>query len=101
MNQARKPAHVLIPLGFAVCTSLFGDLSLYAVLVTQTEVVGLTMAMVGVMLGVNRLVRIPTNPLVGVLADRWGRRKLFLTGMALGVLSTSAYGLVYGFWPFC
>ncbi len=100
MEKTRKPARVLIPLGFAVCTSLFGDLSLYAVLVTQLEVVGLTVATVGIMLGVNRMVRIPANPIVGLLADRWGRRNLFLVGMTLGVLSTSAYGLVYGFWPF-
>jgi len=100
MSQSSKPSRVLIPLGFAVCTSLFGDLSLYAVLVTQMDVVGLTVATVGVMLGVNRLVRIPANPLAGILADQWGRRRLFLTGMVLGVISTSAYGLVHGFWPF-
>ncbi len=96
----KKPAVVLTPLGLAVCASLFGDMTLYTVLVTQLEVVGLTLAAVGVMLGVNRLVRIPTNPLVGWLVDRWGRRRLFLAGMTLGVLSTAGYGLVYGFWPF-
>jgi MFS family permease len=52
------------------------------------------------MLGVNRLVRIPGNPLTGALLDRWGRRRLFIFGMLLGVLSTASYGLVRGFWPF-
>ena len=43
---------------------------------------------------------IPGNPLAGLLLDRWGRRRLFILGMLLGVLSTASYGLVRGFWPF-
>ncbi|HID62733.1 MAG TPA: MFS transporter [Anaerolineae bacterium] len=100
MIQLRTPSRVLVPLGLAVCLSLFGDLTLYAVLVTQLDVVGLSLGTVGVMLGVNRLIRIPSNPLAGALLDRWGRRRLFIFGMLLGVLSTASYGLVRGFWPF-
>lgn len=96
MNSSR----LILPLGFAVAMSLFGDLTLYAVLVTQLDVVGLSLAAVGVMLGINRLIRIPGNPLTGMLLDRFGRRKLFILGMTLGVISTAGYALVYGFWPF-
>ncbi len=91
---------LLVPLGFAVAMSLFGDLTLYAVLPTQLEVVGLSLAAVGVMLGINRLVRIPGNPFAGVLLDRFGRRRLFVLGMTLGVISTAGYALARGFWPF-
>jgi MFS family permease len=83
-----------------VCLSLFGDLTLYAVLVTQLDVVGLSLGAVGIMLGANRLVRIPGNPLAGVLFDRWGRRPLFLLGMLVGVLSIIGSALLRGFWPF-
>jgi len=62
-------------------------------------VVGVSLGTVGVLLGVNRLVRIPANPLAGILNDRLGRRRLFLLGLSLGVVSTLAYGLVRGFWP--
>jgi MFS family permease len=96
MTQPR----VLTPLGLAMSLSLFGDLTLYAVLVTQLDSLGLSLGAVGIMLGVNRLIRIPGNPLVGFLLDRWGRRRLFILGMALGVLSTASYGVVRGFWPF-
>jgi MFS transporter, DHA1 family, multidrug resistance protein len=90
---------LLLPLGTAVSLSLAGDSTLYAVLANQAEVVGISLAAVGVLLGANRLIRIPGNPLVGVLNDRLGRRRLFLLGMSLGTLSTLAYGWAYGFWP--
>ena len=79
---------------------MFGDLSLFAGLVTQLGVVHLTLGEVGIILSVHRLVRIPGNLVVGSLQDRFGRRPLFVLGMLLAVLSTAAYGLVSGFWPF-
>ena len=88
------------PLGLSVALSLFGDLSLFAGLVTQLQAVNLSLADVGVILSVHRLVRIPGNLVVGHLQDRVGRRPLFVLGMALAVVSTAGYGLVSGFWPF-
>jgi MFS family permease len=90
----------LPPLGLAVCLSLFGDLTLFAVLVSQLDVVGLTLGAAGVMLGVHRLIRIAGNPVAGLLYDRWGRRPLFVAGMMLALLSTAGYGVVRGFGPF-
>jgi MFS family permease len=90
----------VLPIGLSVALSLFGDLSLFAGLVTQLGVVHLSLAEVGVILSVHRLVRIPGNLLVGSLQDRLGRRGPFVVGMILAVLSTAAYGLVSGFWLF-
>jgi len=100
VTQNLAPSRILNPLGLAACLSLFGDLTLYTVLVTQLDKVGLSLAAVGVMLSVNRLIRIPLNPLIGKLVDRWGRRRLFIFGMLLGVLTTASYGVVSEFWPF-
>lgn len=90
---------LLIPLGAAVILSLTGDQTMYASLATQTDVVRISTAAVGVMLGVNRLVRIPGNPLGGWLVDRFGRRRPFIAGMLLGTISTALCGLAVGFWP--
>lgn len=90
---------LLLPLGTAIGLSLAGDSTLYTVLANQTEVVGISLASVGILLGANRLIRIPGNPLAGAWYDRLGRRPLFLLGLVLGVLSTAAYGWAYGFWP--
>lgn len=90
---------LLLPLGAAVILSLTGDQTMYASLATQTEVVRISITAVGVMLGVNRLVRIPGNPLGGWLVDRFGRRRPFIAGMLLGTISTALCGLAVGFWP--
>jgi MFS family permease len=84
-----------------MAVSLTGDLTMYAVLANQTDVLGITLAMVGILLGVNRLIRIPGNLLAGSLNDRPGarRRPLYLLGLTLGILSTLSYGMVRGFWP--
>ena len=92
---------LIIPLGIAVCLSSVGDLSLFAGLVTRLDVVGISLAQVGIILSIHRLIRIPANPLAGFLLDRFGRRRpLFIFGMVLAVASSAAYGLVHGFMPF-
>jgi DHA1 family multidrug resistance protein-like MFS transporter len=95
----RRQARLLLPLGAAVALSLTGDQTLYAVLPHQIGVVGISLGAVGVLLGANRLIRIPGNLLAGALNDRMARRRLFLLGLLLGILSTLCYGLVRGFWP--
>ncbi len=100
MLTPHRPDLRVLPIGMAVALALFGDLSLFAVLVTQLEVTQLTLAQVGILLSIHRLIRIPLNPLVGVLQDRVGRRIPFLIGLTLAVVSTVMYGLSHGFLPF-
>jgi DHA1 family multidrug resistance protein-like MFS transporter len=90
----------MLPVGLGMALSLFGDLTLFAVLVTQLDRLGLTLAQAGILLSLHRLVRIVFNPLSGWIQDRIGRRVPFLAGLVLAVGSTAAYGLVSGFWPF-
>ena len=99
MGLTSRQVRLLLPLGAGVALSLTGDSTLYAVLPNQAAVMGISLASVGVMLGVNRLIRIPANPLSGSLYDRGGRKKLFLLGLILGVLSTLSYSVAHGFWP--
>jgi MFS family permease len=101
MRLARLPGNrAMLPVGLAIALSLFGDLTLFAVLVTQLSTLHITLAETGILLSVHRLVRIPCNPLSGWIQDRVGRRVPFLVGLGLAVASTAAYGLTSGFWPF-
>jgi MFS family permease len=89
VNPQQK--RILLALGMGISLSLPGDQTLYAVLPTQAGAVGISLGAVGVLLSINRVVRIPGNPIAGRLYDRLGRRPLFLVGLGLGILSTFSY----------
>ena len=90
---------VLFPLGLGTALSLTGDSALYTVLPTHTEEVGISLAAVGVILGVNRTVRLFLNGPAGMAYNRWPRRRLFVPALFIGALSTALYAATHGFWP--
>lgn len=89
---------VMTPMGLALALSLVGDSMLYTVLPTHTAQAGITLASVGVILSVNRAVRLLFNTPIGIAYDRWPRRWIFLPAAAIGVLSTAVYALSQSFW---
>ncbi len=93
------PGRVLLPLGLGTALSLMGDATLYTVLPTHTADAGITLAGVGVILGVNRAIRLFSNGPAGLAYDRFPRRALFLPALLLGALSTVIYAATRGFWP--
>ena len=50
-----------MPLGLGTALSLMGDATLYTVLPTHTAEAGIPLSSVGIMLGINRAVRILLN----------------------------------------
>ena len=94
----RSRLRVLLPLGIASALALLGDSMLYTALPSHTAAAGITVGTVGVILSVNRLVRIFINSPVGSAYDRFGRRRPFVVAMILAVFSTFCYAMVEGFW---
>ncbi|MEZ4767709.1 MAG: MFS transporter [Caldilineales bacterium] len=90
--------HVMTPVGLALALSLLGDATLYTVLPTHTAQAGIALASVGIILSVNRAVRLLLNTPVGLAYDRWPRRRIFVPAAAVGVLSTVLCALSPGFW---
>jgi MFS family permease len=102
MNEQRisiHPARVLFPLGLGTAFSLMGDATLYIVLPTHTAEAGIALGGVGVILGVNRAIRVFLNGPAGLVYDRSPRRRLFIPALFIGALSTAMYAATRGFWP--
>jgi len=76
-----------------------GDATLYTVLPTDTAEAGIALSSVGIILGVNRAVRLFLNGPAGLAYDRWPRRRLFVPALFIGALSTAVYAATRGFWP--
>jgi MFS family permease len=100
MHKPRiAPTRVLFPIGLGTALSLMGDATLYTVLPTHTDAVGITLTQVGIMLGINRAIRLLSNGPAGFAYDRFPRRWIFIPALFLGTLSTLIYAFSHNFWP--
>ncbi len=99
VSQAEKSIKrpvVVISLLTAAC--LLGDSMLYVVLPTHWQDVGLSSLWeVGILLSVNRLVRLPLNPLVGWLYGKISSRNGIIFAGILATCTTLSYALIQGF----
>ncbi|NAP00858.1 MFS transporter [Halomonas sp. MG34] len=95
-TDSEKPV-IVIALITAVC--LLGDTMLYIVLPIYWKSFGLTsLWQVGVLLSINRFVRLPLNPFVGWLYHRISKRTGVLIAVGLAGITTCSYGYSSGFW---
>lgn len=94
-----SPWGILTVVGLGTGLSLFGDSALYAVLPTHTTAAGISVASVGILLSVNRLIRVVLNGPMGIAYAKWSHRRLFVAALFIGAASTATYGLTRGFWP--
>ncbi len=90
----------LLAVSVTAALSLLGDSMLYAVLPTYYAEWGLPLFGVGLVLSVNRFIRLLSNPLAGRWFQRAGPRVPFLTGAVGAVLTTGSYAVVHGLAPF-
>ncbi len=99
LRQGPSHRRVLLPLGLGTAISLLGDSTLYTVLprASIAESVGVSLTMVGILLGVNRFVRLLSNPIAGSLYDRLPTRRLMIASLFIGLTSTAILALGRGF----
>jgi MFS family permease len=76
-----------------VAASLLGDTLLYTVLPVSAASLGISRPMVGVILSLNRWVRLLTNPLAARLYERFPAGALILAAIVLSALSTAMYAV--------
>ncbi len=87
---------VLLPTCLGTALSLSGDTTLYTVLPTHTAQAGVTFASVGLLLSLNRWVRLPLNRPAGRWIETRQRKPVFVAALLLGALSTVLYALDLG-----
>lgn len=88
-----KLSRPVLLVGLATAFSLFGDQMLYAVLPTYYVELGLLPYQVGLLLSVNRGIRLITNHLAERLCRRFNLAWLFGVSLGLGAGLTAVYGL--------
>lgn len=76
-----------------VSASLLGDTLLYTVLPVTAASLGISRPMVGVILSLNRWVRLLTNPLAARLYERFPAGALVVVAIVLSAVSTAMYAL--------
>ncbi|MEI5907994.1 MFS transporter [Bacillus spongiae] len=92
-DSSNKKTIVALAIITAIC--LTGDSMLYIVLPTQWKEIGLTsLVQVGMLLSINRFVRLPLNPLIGYIYKKVDFRKGILLAVVLSGITTIGYGIV-------
>jgi MFS family permease len=87
------PVNMALP-GLVIAVCMIGDTLLYAVLPLYHQEFGLSLAMVGVLLSLNRWIRLLANSGVAHLGERLGPHALMIAAALGSALSTTVYGLV-------
>jgi MFS family permease len=81
---------------FAIAITLLGDSSLYVLLPIYALDLGVPVAAVGVMLSLNRFVRLITNYYAKNLYSYFGGKRLFIFSVVISAITTLFYGLPVG-----
>ncbi|WP_368654924.1 MFS transporter [Ornithinibacillus sp. 4-3] len=82
----------------ATALALIGDSMLYVVLPIYYKEAGLdSLWQVGVILSINRFVRLPLHPFIGYFYKKTSLRTGIIIALVLAVISTLGYGLASGF----
>ncbi|SVA90232.1 uncharacterized protein METZ01_LOCUS143086, partial [marine metagenome] len=93
LNPSKMPPLPILVTSLSVSAALLGDAMLYVVMPSRPELWHLTIVQVGILLSINRLVRLVTNPLSSVFVERYGVYTPFRISLlsSLGVLAAYAF----------
>ena len=93
LNPSKVPPLPILVTSLSVSAALLGDAMLYVVMPSRPELWHLTIVQVGILLSINRLVRLLTNPLSSVFVERYGVYTPFRISLlsSLGVLAAYAF----------
>lgn len=91
-----NPRWALPMASVAIGLCIMGDSLLYSILPLEAARLAIPLSMVGVLLSVNRLIRLVSNTLLSNVYERIGPRLPFLLGTLAAVVTTTIYGVGRG-----
>ena len=97
--EIQNPTAAVYLVSAVAGVSIFGDSLLYSVLPIYAGQLGIPLAAVGIVLSINRWVRLVTNPLAARSFSQFGVFWPLLATMILSVITTFVYSRAWG-WPF-
>jgi MFS family permease len=83
---------LVVAAGSCIGLSIMGDSLMYSVLPLAAPGLGIPLPLVGVLLSVNRLVRLLSNAWASRIFERMGPRVPFLGSLVIGAVATLLYG---------
>jgi MFS transporter, DHA1 family, multidrug resistance protein len=92
MNSFKATTFSALALAFAS----LGDAFLYPFLPAGIAHIGMPVAWVGLILSINRFVRIFSNALMVVLFSRFGRKQVTIIAVVVAIFSTAGYSVAQG-----
>jgi len=92
-SSGAVPVGMALP-GLVIAFGMIGDTLLYAVLPLYHEQFGVSLVMVGVLLSLNRWIRLLANSGVAAIGEKVGPHALMITAALGSIVSTALYGLV-------
>ncbi|MFC1453418.1 MFS transporter [Verrucomicrobiota bacterium] len=95
--ERRTPPRAAVLVSTAVAFSLLGDQALYTILPTHFEDLGILGIHVGVLLSVNRWIRLLTNHVAERLVRRFDVTYTLVLALTVGAGTTLLYGIVSNF----
>ena len=90
---------MIIPLGLGSAFAMLGDAAIYTILPLHIDEMKISIIGTGILLGVNRIIRIFSNNIYGYLYDIGNKKYLYTVSLLLGSVSTLFFAFFYGFWP--
>ncbi len=95
-----NPLRLVISAGLTIGLVIMGDSLLYNLLPLEAARLGISLPLVGILLSANRIVRLASNAWMSTVFERLGPRLPFIGAAVLGLATTAAYGVAWGFAAF-
>jgi MFS family permease len=96
----QKPERLVMIVAAAIGLAILGDSFLYGTLPIEAGNLGIALPLVGILLSVNRLVRLLSNTWASAVFEKLGPRRPFVFAAILALLTTAVYGAGWGFFVF-